>query len=177
MNHQLFRDWLLSEDDLTPNQKILLKDHLLSCESCRLVATSWLQVDSTLRKATYAEPAAGFASRWQLHLQEYQERMRRRHGWMMIGGTLIIVIALLTLTVSQVIAIIQSPGPYLEVWFTRLISLISLYFNIQNMFSLFNWDIPIFAFVGLYFVIGVVSFMSVFWLATYRKLSTARRII
>ena len=34
MNHQPFRDWLLSDEQLSTEQTQALQDHLSSCETC-----------------------------------------------------------------------------------------------------------------------------------------------
>jgi hypothetical protein len=48
MNHQPFRDWLLSEEKLSIDQTQALKDHLHSCESCSQIEAAWLEVDQRL---------------------------------------------------------------------------------------------------------------------------------
>jgi hypothetical protein len=177
MNHQPFRDWLLSEEELSIDQARILQDHLHSCESCQEIETAWLEVESTFHKAPQVIPAPGFATRWQEHLAEYQNRKQKLNGWITIGFTVLIITALLGLLITQLWSLIHTPGPYLAAWFSRLVNLLSIYYSIQNMVNPFSWDIPIYTFVGLFFMVGVISFMSVLWMAAYRRLSMARRII
>jgi hypothetical protein len=177
MNHQPFRDWLLSEEKLSIDQIQNLQEHLKSCESCRQTEVAWLEVESAFYKVPQVMPAPGFTTRWQTHLAEYHERKQKHRGWMMIGFTALIIISLLSISVTQLWSLIQAPGPYLVTWFTRLFGLVSIFFSIQNIFGSFSGNIPIYTFMGMFFLVGIISFMSVLWLATYRKLSIARRLI
>jgi hypothetical protein len=176
MNHQPFRDWLLSEEKLSADQIQQMQEHLQSCESCRQTEVAWLEVESAFHKIPQAQPAPGFTNRWQTHLAEYKERKQKRTGWITIGFTIVIIISLLSILTTQLWSLIQTPGPYLAEWFTRIFSLVAIYLTVQDMFRSFSGSIPIY-FTGMIFLVGIVSFISVLWLATYRKLSLARRIV
>jgi hypothetical protein len=177
MNHQPFRDWLLSEEKLSSDQIHEVQEHLQSCESCKQTQIAWQDVESAFHNVPDVKPAPGFTARWQTHLAEYLDRKQKRRGWVMIGFTSLIIITLLGLLVTQVWSLIQAPGPYLVAWFDRLFGLVTIYFTLQDIFSSITGIIPLFAFVGMFFLVGIISFMSVLWLATYRKLSMARRLI
>jgi hypothetical protein len=175
MNHQPFREWLFSEQELTAEETKRLRDHLSSCESCNLIETSWKEIEDVIQQIPSAEPLLGFTARWQSHLAEYQLIQQKRKGWFIISGTALVVISLLTILIYQVWALIQAPGPYLAMWFERLVGVMSIYFSIRNITSAYSLPTPIFAFIAIIFIVGMVSFMSVLWLATYRKFSLARR--
>ena len=128
-------------------------------------------------KAPQVQPASGFTIRWQAHLAEYLERKQKRRGWMMIGLTTIIIFALLGMVTSQLWLLLQTPGPFLVVWFTRILNLVTIYYTLQDLLSSFTGSIPLMTLMSVFFLVGFTSFMSVLWLATYRKLSYARRII
>ena len=177
MNHQPFRDWLLSEEKLSTEQIAEMKTHLQSCESCRQTEVAWSEVEAAFHKVPQFQPAPGFTDRWQTHLAEYLEHKKMRRSWIMIGINTVIIISLLGFLVTQLWSLIQAPGPYLVVWFTRLFSLVSIYYTFQDIFSSFSRSIPLYMFVGMFFLVGIVSFMSVLWLATFRKLSVLKRII
>jgi hypothetical protein len=177
MNHQPFRDWLLSEDELSSDQSDLLQEHLKSCDSCSEIESAWLEVESACRKIPQVAPASGFTDRWQLRLAEYQNRKQKYHGWLTFGLTVLIVTSLSVILVTQFWSLLQAPGPYLAAWFSRFVDLISIYFSLQNRINPFYWDIPVYTFVGMFFLVGIASFMSVLWLAAYRKLSFVRRIV
>ena len=177
MNHQPFRDWLLSEEKLSADQIREMQEHVRSCESCRQIEGAWNQVESAFRAIPQAQPAPGFTNRWQANLAEYLAHKQKRRGWMMIGLNVVIILSLLVLVVSQLWALIQAPEPYLVAWFTRFFSLVTIYFTLQDLYRSFSESIPLLSFVGMFFLVGIISFMSVLWLTAYRKLSFARRII
>jgi hypothetical protein len=148
MNHQPFRDWLLSDDELQPDQAQQLHEHLSSCESCKQIEASWLDVESVIEKTPQVAPSPGFTKRWQAHFAEYQDRKQRQHGWLTIGITALIVTVLLGLTISQVWVLIETPGPYLAMVFKRFLSLLSIYYSLQNLINPFSWSIPVYTFIG-----------------------------
>ena len=177
MNHQPFRDWLLSEEKLSAEQIAEMKTHLQSCDSCQQTEVAWSEVESAFQKVPPVQPALGFTDRWQTHLAEYLEYKEKRRGWILIGLIVVIIISLLGLLVPQLWSLLQAPGPYLVAWFNRLFSIVSIYYTLQDVFSAFSGNIPLYTFVGMFFLVGIISFMSVLWLATYQKLCVARRII
>jgi hypothetical protein len=177
MNHQPFRDWLLTDEKLSADQVHELQVHINSCASCKQIGSAWQEVESTLHKAPQVQPEPGFINRWQAHLAEYIERKQKRRGWMMIGLTSIIIIALLGIVSNQLWSLLQTPGPFLVVWFTRILSLVTIYYTLQDLLSSFTGSISLITLTAVFFLVGFASFMSVLWLATYRKLSYARRIL
>ncbi len=177
MDHRPFRDWLLSKEELSVDRAQQLQEHLQSCELCKDIEFAWSEVESALQKTPLVEPKPGFVTRWQSHLASYQSRKQRRKGWISIGSTIIIVTSLIAVFATQVWALIQAPGPYLAAWFGRMVSLLTIYYKLQDMASPITWNAPVYTFIGMFFLVGIASFMSVLWLATYRKLSLARRLI
>jgi hypothetical protein len=176
MNHQPFREWLLSDEQLSYEQSQALKDHLSSCETCSQMESAWNEVELTIRKFPPVEPSSGFTLRWQEHLVEYQYHQQSRKGWLSISATAFIATCLLVLLITQLWSLIQAPGPFIVIWLNRLVSVISIYYLLQNIVSSNSWYIPAFTFVGMFFLIGFISFMSVVWLIAYRKFSLARRV-
>jgi uncharacterized membrane protein len=177
MNHQPFRDWLLSEEDLSAEQTQALQKHLATCESCTQFKSSVKELDGLFRNSPQVGPKAGFSQRWQSHLIENQVLQQRRRGWFTIAITAVIALVLLAVSITQVWQLIQAPGPYVQVWLDRLISVVSLYFLVDNVIGSISWSTPFFTFIAMFFMLGMVSFMSVLWLAAYKKFSLARRVI
>jgi hypothetical protein len=175
MNHQPFREWLVSDEPLSTEQTQSLQAHLSSCESCSQMESALNEVELTIRKTYQIEPTSGFTLRWQEHLVKYQAQQQSRLGWWTIGATTLIATGLLALLISQLWSLIQAPGPYLAVWLDHLVSVISIYYILQNIVSSTNWSVSVYTFIGMFFLVGIISFMSVFWLAAYRKISLARR--
>jgi hypothetical protein len=177
MNHQPFREWLVSDEPLSAEQTQSLQAHLSSCESCSQMESAWKEVEVTIRKTHFVEPDSGFILRWQEHLVEYQVQQQSRLGWLTIGATTLIATGLLVLLISQLWSLIQAPGPYLAVWLERLVGVIYIYYILQNIVGSTNWSVSVYTFIGMFFLVGILSFMSVFWLAAYRKISLARRVV
>jgi len=178
MNHQPYRDWLLSEEQLSVEQSLVLQEHLRTCESCSQIESAWKELEGVIqRSARQVEPASGFTERWQARLAEHQYHQQKLRGWLTIGVTSLIVTSLLVLLITQLWSLIQAPGPYLAEWLNRVVGVISIYYTIQNLVSPYSWQIPVFTFIAMFFLVGIISFMSVLWLATYRKFSMVRRVI
>ncbi len=177
MNHQPFRDWLLSEEKLSTDQTQALQDHIHSCESCSQIKAAWLKVESAFDKSPEYRPAPGFTSRWQARLSEHQRAKQKRRVWIMIGFTALIVTSLLSLLMTQLWSLLQAPGPFIAVLFNRFLTLVPFYLTIQDIFSSYTGSTPIYTFIGMFFLVGMVSFMSVLWLSTYRRITMARRFI
>lgn len=175
MNHQPFRDWILSEEHLSVEKTQALQDHLRSCESCSQIDSAWKELQEVIQKSPEIEPASGFTERWQAHLVEFQSHQKERRGWLTISATILIVTALLVLLITQLWSLLQAPGSYLAVWLNRLIGVVSIYYTLQNITSSYTGYIPVYTFIGMFFLVGMISFMSVLWLAAYRKFSMARR--
>ncbi len=177
INHQPFRELLGSEEPLSAEKSQALQDHLSTCNSCNQFETALREVEFAIRKVTQVEPASGFTARWQENLVEYQSHQQSRWGWVSIAATSLIATGLLVLLISQLWSLIEAPGPYLAVWLNRLVGLASLYYMIRNVTSSYSWSLPLYTFIGMFFLVGIISFMSVLWLTAYRKFSLARRVV
>lgn len=177
MNHQPFRDWLLSDEQLSERETLALQDHLRSCESCHQISFAWKEIELEFKRVPQVDPAAGFTQRWQAHLHEYQVYRQARSGWLTIAATSSVVITLFIILAMQVWSLVQAPEAFLAVWLNRLVGVISLYYMVENFIGLNSRYIPLYTIVGMVFLTGVISFMSVLWLATYRKFSIARRML
>jgi len=177
MNHRLFKDWLLSEEPLTTDQKQALQEHMLDCESCRNLEQSWDEVQVFFQKLPAVAPAPGFTLRWQERLTAQRMQRQRYYAWGMIALTAVAVLVLCVLFSAQIVEALRSPAEWLLVWFTRTFTLVSIIYAAQNFLSSISEALPALSFIGLFFTTGVISFMSVLWLATYRTLTTARRYV
>ena len=175
MNHQPFRSWLLSADELSTEQAQALKAHLQTCDSCRLVESSWKELEAVIDRSAQLEPVSGFVERWQVRLVEHQYHQQKLRGWYTIGATSLVVISLLVLVVLQLWSLIQAPDVFLAAWFNRLMGVLSIFFTLRNLAGLFSLPGPVYTLAGIVLLSGIISFMSVFWLATYRRFSMARR--
>ncbi len=177
MDHQPFRNWLLADEHLSTDQIQSLQQHLASCESCRKIESSWKELDPIFKNLSEVSPSAGFTDRFQSRLVEYQSSQQLRRGWLTIGATAFIVVILLGFLLTQAWELIQAPGPVMMVWLERLVSVISIYFLFQNLIGSISWSTPFLTFIVMFFLVGIVSFMSVLWLLMYKKFSLSRRVV
>ena len=177
MNHQPFRSWLLSEEELTTEQSQALQEHLYACDACSQLDVSWKELESVITRSPQLPSAPGFVERWQANLVEYQQLRQKQKGWLTIGTTSFIVVSLLVLVALQVWSLIQAPDAYLAVWFDRLLGVLSIFFSLRNLVSAYSLPGLVYTVAVMVFLVGMISFMSVLWLATYRKISMARRTV
>jgi hypothetical protein len=176
MNHQPFRDWLLSEDALSAEHARSLQDHLAGCESCSQIVSAWKEVETVIQMAPQVGPVAGFTGRWQAHLAEFEHHRQKRQGWVSIGITAFVAIALLTILVYQTWQVFQDPGPIIAVWLDQLVSLVSNYFILRTIFTSSTWLQPVYILFGSFLLVGMICFMSVLWMTAYKKIIILRRI-
>ncbi len=175
MNHHPFKEWLVAEDELSPEQDQALKQHLLDCESCRELGTAWKELEVEIKRSTLVAPTPGFAIRWQTNLEQYQYGQQKRKGWMTIGATTCLVLTLSVLVIIQLWSLIQAPDKFLAAWFEQLAVIVSFFITLRGLIGSISMPGAIYTLLGVGLLFGAVSFMSVLWLATYRKVSMARR--
>ncbi len=175
MNHQPFRSWLLSEDELSTEQSRLLQEHLRDCQACRQINLAWQELEAVIERSNQLEPLPGFIDRWQIRLVEHQSHQQRLRGWYTIGATGLVVVSLLVMVLIQAWSLIQDPNPFVAAWFDQLMGLASIYFSARNLVSSISLPGPVLTLAAMVLVLGLISFTSVLWLATYRKISMARR--
>lgn len=175
MNHQPFRSWLLSDEELTAEQSKALHEHLSSCDSCSRLEASWKEVEAVISRAALLEPASDFVERWQVRLVTQQQHQQKLRGWYIISATGLLVVSLLALLVAQIWSLIQNPDAYIAAWLNQLAGILSIFYSIQNLTRSFSLPDLAYTLAGIVLLFGMISFMSVAWLATYRKFSMIRR--
>lgn len=119
MNHRPFEDWLLAEDPLTPQQKRELDAHLQTCPSCAALA----EVNLALRAVRQADPAPGFAARFQARLAARKQALRRRRVLGFLLLTLAVAGSLLRLAWPALATLFESPVEALASWLLYLVAL------------------------------------------------------
>src|SRR5512141_510035 len=133
--HLPFEDWLLSDAALTPEENRSLREHLLSCDSCRQLSAAWQEVESQLRSAPTVAPAEGFTARWIERLEEDHQKIHRRQTLLILmfclGGAAFLFASL------GILALPLIPQPDAILWSLayRLVALVSLARGIQGLFS------------------------------------------
>ena len=175
MNHQPFRGWLLSDDELTLEQSKALKEHLETCATCQQIESAWKELEAVIDRSVQLAPAPGFVGRWQVKLVEHQYHQQKLRSWYMIGATGLVVVSLMVLVILQLWSLIHAPDAYLAAMFDRLMGVLTIFYTIRNLVGSVSLPDLTYTLAGLVLLFGMISFMSVLWLATYRKMSMARR--
>jgi hypothetical protein len=176
MNHLPYKDWLLAEEPLTFDQTQALQDHLRICEACRQIGPAWFDVRALFLKTHRAEPAPGFNERWQTQLAAHKLQKQRRLAWIILGIIAGLSLFLAILFGTELLEVLNSPGSLVLVWVSRITEVLSIYWLLHNLLGVLMEFIPSSPWIGLILGVGMVSFMSVAWLATYRKLTLPRRL-
>lgn len=177
MNHQLFENWLASEEPLLPDQVSSLQEHLQSCTSCRQLETALSGLDELFQRATQVTPVLGFAGRW-LERMEAERRIRhRRQTWWFLSNTAGVAAILLVFLLFQLVDVFQSPVQLLFVWFYRLASFISLLGSAREILALIMKTVPgMVSLPGWILSVGLLSLISVLWIVTYQQITSPRRM-
>jgi len=170
MDHRPFEDWFLEEKVLAADEKRQLNLHLRTCSSCTALA----EVDLALKSARAAEPAAGFAERFQVRLVARKKTLRQRNFW----GFLVLIVSVLSLLVwlswPVINDMIQSPVNWLASW---LSSLLSFWAALQAMlhagvvlFKVVPSFVPAYIWTVILFAAGGWSLLWVFSLMKLTKI-------
>jgi anti-sigma factor RsiW len=101
MNHQPFEEWLLSEDDLAPEEDQALQEHLQTCGKCVSLNTAWLEVRREFETAPQVSPAPGFMDRWEARLAEERARQQRKQVLWVLGITSLIALTSFAIIIAQ----------------------------------------------------------------------------
>jgi len=177
LNHQPFRDWINTEDTLLPEQAQALQEHLRTCEPCRQLEASWIQVRQALRTSAPIEPNPGFVKRWQVHLTERRKIQHRRQSLMMLAFTGGVAFVLFLVISGQALELLRSPYQMALLVIYRLASLVISLDTTRDVLLGFLKPIPgVVAFPLLIILTGITSFLSVLWIVVFKQLTYARRI-
>jgi hypothetical protein len=177
MNHQPYKNWLLSEETLTPEQTRSLQAHLSTCQTCRQVQSSWMDVQRLFETAPQVAPADGFAGRWKVRLAAEKRKKQRRNAWIFFGVTASIALLLLALLCMQALQAFQSPAQLYLFWIYRLASVMTVVETVEGIFLLALQVVPQVSLVQLVFFTGFASLVSVLWFVAFQKLTYSRRIV
>jgi predicted anti-sigma-YlaC factor YlaD len=176
-NHQPFRDWLFTEEPLSPADALLLQEHLRTCEACQKQRLAWNSVQHLLQTSGQVAPEAGFTTRWQSRLAAQRLKKQHKIAWgffFSAAGSAFIILAVLGWLVAD---LVRTPQNLLLILFLRLAEFVTLVNSVGDYLSVMRVLIPSLPVVGLVFLTGFTCMISVLWLATFKRLSAARRVV
>ena len=177
MNHLPYKEWMLSEAPLSAEQDDALQEHLRACEACRQIEPAWMDVKALMQKTPAAEPLPGFSRRWRVRLEQHRLSKQRRLAWIILGIIAGIALVLSALFSLQVLQILDAPGNMILLVVSRLTDILSIYWSLGGIFNSLSGYIPSVPWLLMIFGMGMLSFLSVLWLATYRKLTLGGRTV
>lgn len=99
MKHQPFEAWIFSDEILADGEQRALDEHLHDCESCRSLQDADRTLTGMLESAPTLAPAPGFRARFAYRLEE-ERRFRRLVRALMIGGVLLMLMAIVSLLIG-----------------------------------------------------------------------------
>jgi len=159
MNHQPFENWLLSDGTLSPEDTQALAGHLETCDYCRELQTAWMGVVGLFENVPEVEPLPGFVNRWQGRLAiELEIETSVRHRWqsmimlILIGN---VVAGLVFLLGSAFFTTFDTPLSWLLSGVYRVVSLVTYFNTIQNIFLTLFRTITSIVPVGYWALIGI----------------------
>lgn len=113
MGHKPFESWLVSEENLSPDEEQMLHEHIETCKSCRQLSTSWSDVQGFFQELPLEQPSAGFTKRWQARLVELSaqeiEQKEKRASWVFFAVTTGAALFVLSIMVIQFFSSVQTP--------------------------------------------------------------------
>lgn len=177
LNHQPFRDWLFDEEPLEPQDALALQEHLRTCEECQRQRQAWNGALHFLQSASEISPVDGFVNRWQLRLATQRERKQNKLAWAYFFAAAGLAVVSLAVLGWQVAAALQTPQNLLLMLLLKAAGWITMLSSVDDYVSVFLALLPGLPVVGLVFLVGFISMISVLWLATYKRLNAVRRII
>jgi hypothetical protein len=177
MNHKIYEEWLVSNEELSPKDAATLREHLQYCESCSRLAIAWKEVDHRLADAPLVSPKSNFVDRWRVYLEADQQKRLRRQNSLMLFGTWTITGGILITLVVVAWPILRSPKILLLAYLYQFVSLFKLINLMQDMIAIMSRSLSVSNALGwLVLLTGVFSALSVFWFISIRYLMSPRRL-
>lgn len=177
MNHQPFETWLLSGEPLASDQAQALRDHLLVCEACQQLRSSWSEVQRLFEEAPVVLPERGFTQRWHDRLKESRRIHQRKQTRAFLAASASAALILFIFIAIRLIEVIRSPEQFLLVWIYRVVSALALINEAQVIvkaaFSIVTSIVPLPVWIGLILLLAILGGL---WLVLYKTITTQRRI-
>lgn len=175
--HLPFDEWLLSEHSISDYQQQALNEHLQSCEDCRQLKNAWGGVQSMFHAAPQVAPVPGFTSRWMQRQASENLQRQRKQAWIVLSIVSVNALVLFILIALQISSLANSPTNWLLLkayFLSRIYTVIDFG---QSFFGAISQVAFAFPLIGLFFLVGFATFLSVLWFVVYRQLTSQTRRI
>lgn len=181
MDHQLFEQWLFSEEPLSPEQIQAIQAHLKTCESCRQLSAAWSSVQDLFKEATAMEPLPGFTNRWKVRqeVQTKQElnRKSQKQSWITLMVSSLGAGLFLSLMIMQILTIVKAPTELLFIGIFQVTNFISQIITVGDLVTTFI-SITFGLLPPVYWIAVAtgLTLLSILWILSLRKVFKNRRI-
>lgn len=176
MNHQYFKEWLLTEEALSTEQKHMLDDHIKGCSDCQRLRSAWFDVHHLIKVTPDIHPFPGFTSRWESRLIQQRKQTQKRLTWIVFAGLLVIAFLISIVLGLQVSEFFHSPQQLILSFLSRLAVLISYLTVTKDYFNFLSLAITKISFPLMVFSSGLMTLFCVLWLAAMKQISSVWRI-
>lgn len=169
MNHQMYEEWALMPDYLSPEELQSLKQHLRECESCRQLSANWTKVEGLLMEAKPVEPAPGFTARFSASLAQRKAKEHKRQvRKFLIILSVIFVIAMAAVSIFYYTS--NSPIAIIESAFRTGARMVTIWENIKTFSGFLTRLAPV-SIVLPFFIVSSIIIVGLtgVWLATIWK--------
>ena len=164
MSHQPYETWLFDEAELSSEQSVALRVHLLECEQCHALQKAAKTLDGKIQTAPMVSPQPGFSQRWRASLAERRARQQVLQVKRLFIGFL--VAALITLLLlAAVLFLTASPVNLLVAVFEGVAHLIIRGSQIQHVIVPWLKTVPlIIPIAGWVIFSSIFGLLSLFWI-------------
>jgi hypothetical protein len=177
MNHQYFKDWLLTEEPLTFEQTQKLEQHINECNSCQQLQTAWLDIHRLIKVIPDVDPVPGFTTRWEERVIQQRKQAQKRLTWIAFTSLSGIALLVTVMLGFQVFELIRSPQQITLVFLSRIAVLISYLTITKDYLNFLSTYIPEVSFPIIVFSSGLMTLLCVLWFATMKQVSSDWRIV
>lgn len=177
MNHQLFKELLLTEEPLTSEQTLELEEHIKECNNCQQLQAAWLEVHHLINITPEVDPLPGFTSRWEERIIQQRKQAQKRLTWIVFGSIASSALFVTILMGLQVFELIRSPQQITLVFLSRFAALVSYLTVTKDYLNLFSMFLPEVSLPVIVITIGIMTLFCVLWLATMKQISSVWRIV
>ena len=182
MKHQPFDQWLLSEEPISKDDELLLRNHLEVCDQCSELENAWLDISNIIHEMPDVEPEPGFVNRWQTTLEadhSANKAMRQRwQSWIVLvfianGAALALFFVGL-----QLINTYGSVSDWILSWVYRVATVVLLASGLQNALLTLFRTVPQLIPTGWWFgITAILSISTIIWIISMSRLSALPRRI
>ncbi|HMD90781.1 MAG TPA: hypothetical protein VKF38_16620 [Anaerolineaceae bacterium] len=172
MNHQLYKNWIFAESDLSGEQLQELEKHLYTCDDCQQLRQDLRLATGLLRAAPMSTPIPGFTQRWQASLVERRvatQRRQVRRLFIALAGAAILLLLLFALHILAT----STPVEWLVAAFQSTFSLFTTWIKVQDfILELVSFIPPVVPIALWVLITSGLSFLTLIWIISLWRISS-----